>query len=116
MNFFLFISILDFLSILIKPIREYHFNDFPNFHIVGITLLFTTTIIRIYEAKNEGKDDYMESSREWRIRKDMLGPYDYFGPGPDYSNKIDNIFYFKCIILSIGLILAEVILKLNLSQ
>lgn len=104
-NFLLIISISDFISIFIRPIRNYHFNNFPNFYLVGISLIFLSTLVRTFQAKNEGKDDYMETSREWRERKDMLGPYDFYGPGPDYSNKIYNILYFIGVSLGTGLVI-----------
>ena len=69
MNFFLGIRVLDFLLTIIKPIRRYHFDYFPNFHFIGVVLLFILTIARIAQAKNEAKDPYMESSREWEHEK-----------------------------------------------
>lgn len=56
MNLFLGITVLAFLLIIIKPIRRYHFDYFPNFHFIGVVLLFILTIARIAHAKNEGKD------------------------------------------------------------
>jgi len=108
-NFFLGITVLDFLLIIIKPIRRYHFDNFPNFHFIGLILIFIITIARIAQAKNEGKEPYMESSREWRARKDMLGAYDFVGPGPDYSKKLYNIIYYIVVFFGMGLIIIEVV-------
>jgi len=68
-NFFLGITVLDSLLIIIKPIRRYHFAYFPNFHFIGVVLIYILTIDRIAQAKNEGMDPYMESSREWEHEK-----------------------------------------------
>ena len=77
-NFFLFFCILDVISLIFVTSRNYHFDNFPNFHIIGIILLFTTVIYRINQATNEGRDPYMEGSREWRMRKDMLDEYNIY--------------------------------------
>ena len=60
--------------------------------IIGVILLFIMSIVRIQQAKNEGKDSYMEGSREWRDRKDMLSSYDFFGEAshPFYKNLSKN--------------------------
>jgi hypothetical protein len=108
-NIFLIISILDFLLIFIKPIRNYHFTDFPNNHLIGVTLLFVVSSFRIFQAKNQGIDPYMEASREWRNRKDMLNEYDFFGPNPDYSNKIYNLIYFIGVSMGTGLVIFNLI-------
>ena len=108
-NLFLALTLVDFLTIVIKPIRNYHFENFPNMHLIGVVLLFIIVVVRIYQANNEGKDPYMESSKVWRERKDMLGPYDCIGPGSDYSNKKHNIIYFSGVLLSLGLIIAKII-------
>ena len=100
-NFFLFFCILDVISLIFVTSRNYHFDNFPNFHIIGIILLFTTVIYRINQATNEGRHPYMEGSREWRMRKDMLDEYDFFGPDPDYSNKRANRFFFAGIVISL---------------
>ena len=110
---FLIISILDFLLILIKPIRNYHIMDFPNNHLIGVTLLFVVSIIRIFQAKNQGKDPYMEASREWRKRKDMLNEYDFFGPRADYSNKMYNLLFFIGVSVGTGLVIFNLIFKLR---
>lgn len=110
MNFFLGITVLDFL-IIINPIRRYHFDYFQNFHFIGVVLIFILTIARIAQAKNEGKDPYMESSREWRARKGMLG-YDFEGSGPDYSGKAYNIIYYIGVFFGMGLIIIEVVKKI----
>ena len=52
MNFFLGIRVLDFLLTIIKPIRRYHFDYFPNFHFIGVVLIFILTKARIAQAKN----------------------------------------------------------------
>ena len=113
LNFFLGITLLDFFSIVFRPIRHYHFNNFPNFHLIGIVLIFVITVNRIMDGKTAGKNPYMEASFEWRYRKDMLGAYDYIGPGPDYSNKKHNIIFFVGVLIGLGLIITEAINHLN---
>lgn len=105
---FIIISIIDFFSMIFFTSRDYHFKNFPNFHLIGITLLFVITIIRINQAYKEGRDPYMDASRAWRERKGMTDAYDYIGPGPDYSNRIFNIIYFIGVIISFGLIILEI--------
>jgi hypothetical protein len=106
---FVFICLIDFILLIFRPVRYYHFDNFPNMHFIGIILLFTMVLIRILQAEKEGKDPYMEASLEWRKRKDMLGPYDFVGPGSDYSNKTHNIVYYLGVFVSICLIIIEMI-------
>lgn len=113
-NIILAICLIDMTSLLFSPIRKYHFNNFPNFHLIGVSLLFIIVLIRIFQARNEGKDPSMEASREWRERKDMLGPYDFVGPGPDYSNKKYNSIYYIGVIISFCLMIIEVIKNISL--
>ena len=108
-NFFFVFCLIDFVLLFFKPIRNYHFSNFPNLHFVGIVLLFLMVIIRILQAQKEGTDPYMEASRAWRERKGMLESYDYMGPGPDYSNKIYNLIYYIVVLISFGLIILEAI-------
>jgi len=108
-NIFLFATIIDFISIVFKPIRDYHFAHFPNLHFIGVLLLFAITVKRIFQAYDEGKDVHMDMSRDWRERKGMLTAYDIVGPGPDYSHKRCNIVFFIISLISICLIIAELI-------
>ena len=50
LNFFLVFTLLDFFSIVFRPIRHYHFNHFPNFHLMGIILLFILTENQLYKG------------------------------------------------------------------
>ena len=109
LNFFLVFTLLDFFSIIFRPIRHYHFNNFPNFHLIGIVLLFILTVKRIIQGSTAGRNPYMDASVEWRDRKGMIGAYDYIGPGPDYSNKKHNIIYFVGVLIGLGLIITEAI-------
>ena len=112
-TFFVIFCFIDFVLLIFRPIRNYHFDNFPNMHFIGIILLFAIVIIRITQAYKEGKDPYMEASREWRQRKDMLGSYDFVGPGPDFSNKKYNIAYYIGVVISICLIINEMIKNFN---
>lgn len=60
---FIGISLIEFVLIFIKPIRNYHFDDFSDMHFIGIILLFLFVISRIILADRDGKDPYMEVSR-----------------------------------------------------
>lgn len=104
-NFFLIIGLIDLVLLIFKPIRAYHFVNFPNTHFIGVVLLFVIVFFRINQAMNEGKNPEMEASRAWRPGHDMMGAYDFIGPGPDYSNKKYNIMYYVGVIISFGLML-----------
>lgn len=106
---FLGIALIDFALLIFKPIRDHHFDNFPNMHFIGITLLFLMVVARIYLAYKAGEDPHMESSRAWRARKDMLDPYDFMGPEPDYSNTMLNLIYFIGVIVSFVLIVLQMI-------
>jgi len=95
-----------------KPYNKISLRLFPDFHFIGVILIFILTIARIAQAKNEAKDPYMESSREWRARKGMLGAYDFEESGPDYSGKAYNIIYYIGVFFGIGLIIIEVVKKI----
>lgn len=107
-NYLLIATLLDLLSLVLKPVRDYHFENFPNLHFIGILLLFVNVIIRKVQASNEGKDPLMEASREWRSKHDMLGYYDFVGPGSDFSNRKYNLLYYVGVIVSLGLITMEI--------
>ena len=52
-----------------KTYKKISLRLFSEFHFIGVVLIFILTIARIAQAKNEGKDPYMESSREWEHEK-----------------------------------------------
>lgn len=106
---FLSIALIDFALLIFKPIRDHHFDNFPNMHFIGVTLLFVVVVARMYLAYKAGEDPYMESSRAWRARKDLLEPSDFMGPEPDYSNRLLNLIYFIGVIVSFVLIVLRLI-------
>lgn len=106
--FFIIFCVVDFFLLIFKAVRNYHFDNFPNLHFIGIILLFIIVVFRISQAYEEGKDPYMEASMEWRERKGMVSAYDYGGAGPDFSNKKYNILYYIGVLTSICLMTIEI--------
>ena len=92
-NIIVVLGSLNIIAFLFPLIRDFYFSGFPNYHFIGYVLLYSNAILRIEQAKNEGKDPYYEASREYRTRKGLDNEYDFFGPTPDYSNRLFNTIY-----------------------
>ena len=62
-NSLLAFCLIDFVLLVFRPVRVYHFSDFPNMHLIGVVLLFIMVWVRISQAEKEGRNPYMEGSR-----------------------------------------------------
>lgn len=92
------LSFIDLLSLSFPASREFHFETAPAALWYSSVALFLLSAIRMQLAMVFGRDPYMEASYEWRARKDLLEAYDFIGPGPDYSSRSQNWFYFTTLV------------------
>ena len=103
------VILVHILLLFFSRIRNFYFNDFPNLYFIGICVILITTIIRAQQGIQQGLNPGMEASRDWREKKEMLGQYDFIGPGPDYSNRFFNLVFIIGILVGAGLMIVHII-------
>jgi hypothetical protein len=90
---------IDLLSLFNSSSREFHFNDFPNFYLFGITLLFFSTLWRGWDAC--GFFDSITGNLDWKKRKDDWEISD-FQSEVNYTSRFKNRLYV--VLTSVGFI------------
>ena len=96
------LSLFDLLSLTFHASRVFHFQTAPDALWHSTAALFLLSAIRMQLAMVFGRDPYMEASYAWRARKDLLEAYDFIGPGPDYSSRRQNWFYFTTLVCTLS--------------
>jgi len=95
---------IDFLSLFNSSAREFHFNDFPNFYLIGITLLMFSALWRGWDAC--GFFDSVHGNLDWKTRKDDWEIHD-FQTKVDYSSRAKNRIYVLLVMVCFALIFIE---------
>ena len=103
------ITLLDMLSWSFHSSRVFHFESAPSAIWLSVSILFLSSSFRMNSAIKYGRDPYMEASRTWRAGKDMLGAYDFIGPGPDYSCAPHNRIYYTTVCLVLTYLMCELL-------
>jgi hypothetical protein len=103
------ITLLDILSWSFHSSRVFHFETVQTAIWLSVSILFLSSSFRMNSAIKYGRDPYMESSRTWRAGKNMLGAYDFFGPGPDYSYAPHNRIYYTTVCLVLTYLTCELL-------
>jgi hypothetical protein len=99
---FYVLFLIDLFLMFSKTVREIHFNAFPNFFFIGVTLLILSSMWRGWDALGFFSGTPIDV--DWKTRKDDWEIED-FETSADYSSSFKNRLYYGLVIISFVLMM-----------